>query len=274
MMSTAAVADAYALLTDGTMIEIRSAAPDDAPAVTAFHDAMSAGSAYQRFFSLRRPDAEREAQRVCRAQGPGHAALLAVCGAKIIGVATYEPTAAEGMAEVSVAVADDVQGRGVATLLLEHLVSAARREGIRVFTAPVLVTNTQMLKVVADAGLHIRRKQAGGVIEVTADVPGDDADPWREPYLDAVGRRESQADVASLRHLFRPASVAVVGASRRVHSVGREILRNIVTGGFAGPVYAVNPHAASLEGVPSFSSVSSLPEAPDLAVATVRPHAS
>ena len=273
MMSTPAVADAYALLTDGTMTEIRSAAPDDAPAVTAFHEAMSAGSAYQRFFTLRRPDAEREAQRVCRAQGPGHAALLAVCGAKIIGVATYEPTGAEGTAEASVAVADDVQGRGVATLLLEHLVSAARGEGIRVFTAPVLTTNTQILKVVADAGLHIRRKQANDVIEVTADLPGDDADPWREPYLEAVGRRESQADIASLRHLFRPASVAVVGASRQADTAGRVILRNIVTGGFAGPVYAVNPHAASLEGVPCFSSVSGLPEEPDLAVVAVPPPA-
>ena len=48
--------------------------------------------------------------------------------------------------------------------------------------------------------------------ELAFDLPGDDADPGGEPYLDAVARRESRADVASLRHLFAAGSVAVVGA--------------------------------------------------------------
>jgi predicted CoA-binding protein len=166
-----------------------------------------------------------------------------------------------------------MQGRGVATLLLEHLGSVARRQGVHTFIAPVLTTNTQMLKVLADAGLRVRWQLTDDVLEVRVDLPGDDADPQWEPYLEAVGKRESRADIASLRRVFRPASMAVVGAGRRTGSVGRTILRNIVTGGFAGPVYAVNPHAGSLEGVPCFSSVKDLPEAPDLAVVAVPPPA-
>jgi acyl-CoA synthetase (NDP forming) len=77
--------------------------------------------------------------------------------------------------------------------------------------------------------------------------------------------------VASLRHVFQPGSVAVVGASRRQGTVGRAILHNIVTGGYQGQVYAVNPHAVHMEGVPCLPSVTALPEPADLAVVAVPP---
>ena len=60
-----------------------------------------------------------------------------------------------------------------------------------------------------------------------------------------------------------------MGASRRRGTVGREILHNIVTGGFAGTVYPVNPRASSLEGLPCLASVEDLPEQVDLAVIAV-----
>jgi hypothetical protein len=94
-------------------------------------------------------------------------------------------------------------------------------------------------------------------------------DPSWEPYQEAVARRESRADVASLRHVFRPDSLAVVGASRRTGTVGRAILHNIVTGGYQGKVYAVNPHATRMEGVLCLPSVSTLPGPVDLAVIAV-----
>ena len=61
----------------------------------------------------------------------------------------------------------------------------------------------------------------------------------------------------------------MVGASRRPESVGRAILRNIVSGGYAGRVYVVNPHASELEGVPCLPSAAALPEPVDLAVVAV-----
>jgi len=79
--------------------------------------------------------------------------------------------------------------------------------------------------------------------------------------------------VASLRHVLTPASVAVVGASRRPGSVGRAILRNITTGGFSGPVYAVNPGASELDGVRCVPSVAALPAPVDLAVVAAPAHA-
>jgi acyl-CoA synthetase (NDP forming)/GNAT superfamily N-acetyltransferase len=263
-------ASAYALLADGTAIEIRTATPGDFSLVKAMHEAMSPDNEYRRFFSVSRLAAEREAERVCRMPAPDHEALLALRGGELVGVGTYEVTG-EGTAEIALAVADDMHGRGVGTLLLEHLGSAACRAGVRTFTGPVLSENAEMLKVFADAGLRVRHRMEDGVLELACDLPRADTDPSWEPYQEAVARREVRADVASLRHVFRPESVAVVGASRRAGTVGRAILHNIVTAGYQGRVYAVNPHATRMEGVPCLPSVTTLPEPVDLAVIAVPP---
>ena len=102
---------------------------------------MSPDNAYLRFFGLSKLSAEREAARVCRAPAPDHAALLGFKGRDLVGVASYEITGRPSTAEIAFAVSDDMHGRGVGTLLLEHLVSAARRRGIRTFVAPVLAEN-------------------------------------------------------------------------------------------------------------------------------------
>jgi acyl-CoA synthetase (NDP forming) len=106
-------------------------------------------------------------------------------------------------------------------------------------------------------------------VQLTFPLPGDDADPNVDTYLDSVARRESRADVASLRFVLEPRSVAVIGASRRPRTVGRCILRNLVRGGFAGPVYAVNPRGHSMEGLHCVATVEDLPETPELAVIAV-----
>jgi acyl-CoA synthetase (NDP forming)/GNAT superfamily N-acetyltransferase len=262
-------ASVYALLTDGTTVEIRDARPDDLAAVKAMHEGMSADNSYLRFFNFSRVSAEQEAKRVCRPQEPGHVALLAVCGGQVIGVASYEAKDHGPEAEIAMAVPDNMHGRGIGTLLLEHLVSYAGHRGITTFTAIVLMQNAEMQQVFRDAGLSARRQLAGGVIEFTCDLPGDDADPRWVPFLDATADRERSADVASLRHVFQPASVAVVGASRRMGTVGRAVLHNIVSGGYQGRVYAVNPHAAHMEAVTCVPSVTALPEPVDLAVIAV-----
>jgi acyl-CoA synthetase (NDP forming)/RimJ/RimL family protein N-acetyltransferase len=259
----------YALLTDGTTVLIRPARPADTEAVRAMHAAMSPDNLYLRFFSMSPRNAQAEATRVCREPGPDHAALLAWLGDRLVGVASYEPEPKRGTAEVAFAVPDDMHGRGIATLLLEHLVSVGRERGLYAFTAQALAENQPMLTVFADAGLPVHRKMADGVIELTFPIPSADDDRTLDGYLDSVAARESRADVASLQHLLRPASVAVVGASRRRGTVGREILHNIVTGGFAGAVYPVNPRATSLEGLHCLASVEELPEQVDLAVLAV-----
>ena len=72
--------------------------------------------------------------------------------------------------------------------------------------------------------------------------------------------------VRNLDHLFAPRSVAVIGASLRPHSVGATVLRNILAGGFTGPVYPVNPKYDTLCGLRTYPGVKALPEAPGLAI--------
>src|SRR5436190_14810435 len=124
----------FALLIDGSTIEIRPATPQDQDAVREMHAALSPENAYLRFFSLSPLNAEREARRVCRPPGPDHAALLAWLGGELAGVASYETSGAPGTAEIAFAVPDHLHHLGIATLLLEHLVSIARQHGVKVFT--------------------------------------------------------------------------------------------------------------------------------------------
>ncbi|HEV2537888.1 MAG TPA: GNAT family N-acetyltransferase, partial [Streptosporangiaceae bacterium] len=161
----------YALLVDGTTVEIRPAGPGDFDGVKAMHQAMSSDNTYLRFFNISRLAAETEARRVCRDPEPGRAALLALAAnpgkqGAVVGVASYVALREDPeQAEVAFAVADDMHHRGIATLLLEHLVSWARRHGITTFAAETLTENKAMLGVFAEAGLPVRRRFADGVYQ-------------------------------------------------------------------------------------------------------------
>ncbi len=258
----------FALLADGRTVRIRPATPADGDAVRAMHEQMSADNRYFRFFGLGQNVALAEAARVCRAADDDHAALLAWLDGRLVGVASYESTQRPGIAEIAFAVRDDMHGQGVATLLLEHLVSRARQRGLHAFAAETLPDNYAMQRVFADAGLPVERHYADGVVRLDMPLPGADDDRL-DAYLDKVAARASRADVASLRPLLQPASIAVIGAGHRRGTVGREILHNIVAGGYQGNVYPVNPHATSMEGLHCRHSVADLPAGVDLAVVAV-----
>ncbi|HET9079732.1 MAG TPA: bifunctional GNAT family N-acetyltransferase/acetate--CoA ligase family protein [Trebonia sp.] len=270
--SEAVPASVYALLADGRTVEIRPAVPADFDAVKAMHEAMSPNNAYLRFFSLSRLAAEQEARRITRDARPDHAALLALYEGRVVGVASFEVARdGSGKAEVAFAVADTMHHRGIATLLLEHLVSMARARQLEALTAETLQENTDMLRVFSDAGLPVVSRREDGVVGITIPLPPDDAGRQLEDYLETVAARERSANVASLRPVFAPRSVVVIGASRRTGGVGRSVLDNVKAGGFAGQIYAVNPNATQIGGVPCFRDVASLPETPDLAILAVPP---
>jgi acyl-CoA synthetase (NDP forming)/GNAT superfamily N-acetyltransferase len=279
-MKMAQAGPVYALLADGSTVEIRQAGPADFDAVKAMHEAMSPDNTYLRFFNISRLAAETEARRICREPRPGHVALLALSDGEVAGCASFDATADRGpdgsqtggghrVAEVAFAVADHMHHRGIATLLLEHLVSIARSHQVTIFTAETLPENTAMLQVFNDAGLPVHRHYADGVMELTFPLPSDEDGTDLDSYLNAVAERERRADTASLRRVLAPESVVVIGASRRRGTVGRSILDNIRTGGYAGRLYVVNPHARQISGEHCLSSVLELPEPADLAVIAV-----
>ncbi|MFJ1730299.1 GNAT family N-acetyltransferase [Streptomyces sp. NPDC088254] len=253
----------HALLADGTTVCIRPALPGDHDQLEGFYEEMSPENLRLRFFAASHRSARLAADRACALAHPGYRALLAETQGRVIGLAEYDTGDEKDTAEISIAVADGLHHRGVGTLLVEHLVSAARAEGITTLTADALSENHEVLRLFADLGLRTARRFEGP--EVRCAITLDQSDT----YLTAVEERGRAADVASLRPLLQPDVVAVVGAGRKPGSVGRAVLHQLHAGGFTGRLFAVNPAAHSILGVPSYPSVSALPKTPDLAVVAV-----
>ena len=78
--------------------------------------------------------------------------------------------------------------------------------------------------------------------------------------------------IRNLEYALRPRSIAVIGASDDKGSVGETLTENVLDGGFAGPVYLVNPKHRRIAGRDCFASIDALPETPDLAVIATPPH--
>ncbi|MGP4050603.1 bifunctional acetate--CoA ligase family protein/GNAT family N-acetyltransferase [Streptomyces sp. 2A115] len=253
----------HALLADGTTVCIRPVVPGDHDQLEGLYEEMSPENLRLRFFAASHRSARLAADRACAPTRTGYRALLAETQGRVIGLAEYDTGDEKDAAEVSIAVADGLHHRGVGTLLVEHLVSAARAEGITTFTADALSENHEVLKLFADLGLRTERRFEGPEVRCTIVLDQSDT------YLTAVEERGRSADVASLKPLLRPEVVAVVGAGRKPGSVGRAIVHQLHAGGYTGRLFAVNAAAHSILGVPSYSSVSALPRTPDLAVLAV-----
>jgi acyl-CoA synthetase (NDP forming) len=184
-------------------------------------------------------------------------------GGEIMGIGRYDRLDDPAEAEVAFNIADSQQGRGIGSILLEHLAAAARENGIRRFTAEVLPENRKMLMVFSDAGYDVKRHFDDGVVSLEFNI--DPTDKSRA----VMESREHRAEARSIQELLAPSSVAVIGASRRWGTVGYQLLEHIIEGGFTGPVYAINPEALELAGMFSFAKLSEVPGPVKLAIVAV-----
>jgi acyl-CoA synthetase (NDP forming)/GNAT superfamily N-acetyltransferase len=253
------------VLRDGAIAHLRPVQPGEGIELRALHARLSDRSHYFRFFSSGRAVADRYADHLVDTADPTHGALVAVVGGRLVAVAGYEALADPSRAEIAFVVEEGQQGRGVGTLLLEHLAAYARDHGVTTFVAQTHSQNVAMLRVFADAGFPVSRHRDADVVDVTFPVTPT------ESLLAAQDSRESEADVRSLRPLLRPRSVAVIGASRKPHTVGHEVVRNILAAGFTGSVHVVNPRAAEVAGVAAVPTIPDLPHPVDLAIVAVPP---
>ncbi|WP_436498390.1 bifunctional acetate--CoA ligase family protein/GNAT family N-acetyltransferase [Actinokineospora sp. HUAS TT18] len=253
---------ARSLLVDGSVVAIRRIEPADHDAVDGLHRQLPPLDRYRRFFTLSDVNADMYTASITGSDD-SRPAVGAFADGRLIGVASYVAEPGDDVAEFAMSVVHEQNLQGVGTLLLEELVSIGRLAGLRALSADVLVENTPMLRLIDQLGLAVGRRRVGEVVEV--EIQLDDVAAYRR----AVLGREHVADVASLRAVLRPTSVAVVGAGRRPESIGHALLSNIVKGGFEGALHAVNPHARTVAGVPCVPAVADLPDAPDLAVLCV-----
>jgi acyl-CoA synthetase (NDP forming) len=180
----------------------------------------------------------------------------------VVGLGNYVGKGA-GIAEVNFLVADDHQGRGISSLILERLAGLAAGTGYVGFEADVLYDNAKMINVFRDSGFELRRSIEGNIVHVQFPLSAPQSQRVRAEV------RERVAAANSLLPLLQPATVVVVGASRNPASLGNAIFRHILQGRFQGVLYPVNPRARAIEGLRAYPTLASLPEAPDLVVLAV-----
>jgi succinyl-CoA synthetase alpha subunit/RimJ/RimL family protein N-acetyltransferase len=257
--STLETAAADVILRDGSTLRLRAPVPEEAGALEAFFAGLSARSFYQRFHGIRQIDRSL-VEHLVEPDWVDRGVLVGVSGERIVAVAEFMRLRDESSAEVAFAVADEHQGRGIGTRLLEQLATRAASTGIERFVAEVLPENAPMLQVFRDAGFEVARELDGGEIEVRFPIAAT------ETYRARVDERDHAAVTASLRPFFAPASVAVVGASRRRGSIGGELFRNVLTADFQGAAYPVNREGEAVGGVRGYARLDELPEIPELVV--------
>jgi len=255
--------EADVVLADGSTVRLRPIRPTDGESITELHSRLSPDSVYLRFFSPLPRLAPTMLQRLVNVDYDDRMALVAEHAGRLVAVARYDRLDPSTEAEAAFVVEDSWQGRGLGSLLLEHLAALAREHGVSRLIAHTLPHNNKMLGVFRDAGFDRHSTFADGVVRVTLDIEATPAS------LDVSHERDRKAAIRSMARVLEPRSVAVIGASTRSGTIGHEVFRNLLAGGFNGPVYPVHPTAPHISSVRAYPTVLDIPDAVDLAVVVV-----
>ncbi len=259
--------EADVVVSDGGTLHLRPITPDDAEALVRFHAGLSMRTRYLRYFSAYPTIPRRDLIRFSHVDHVHRVALAGWLGGEIIAVGRFdrltEPDPAGRLAEVAFVVADAHQGRGIGSVLLEHLVEIGRELGVARFEAVVLAENQAMMRVFLQAGFEASRRLAGSEVSLEFDIAAT------ERTREVMAERELRADARSIGRLLNPRSIAVVGASADPGKIGHLVLLNLLRAGFTGPIFPVNPRARSIAGILAYPSIAEVPGQLDLAVLAV-----
>lgn len=254
--------EADVVLRDGSTVHLRPVRPEDEGTLREFFAGLDAQSLAFRFFSGA-VDVERAAASLAAVDYAERYGLLAVRGeGRVVGHGLYVGGPGE-RAEVAFAIAAEMQGKGLGTILLAHLAEVATEHGYATFVADVLPQNHRMIEMFRDSGLPTQVRAEPGVLRV--EMPTSFSAAARERF-EVRDRLAARAAVAAI---VEPPSVALVGASRKAGSVGAEVLRNLVESGYGGTLYPINPGAEELQGVRAYPSLAAVPGEVELAVIAV-----
>ncbi|WP_280352349.1 bifunctional GNAT family N-acetyltransferase/acetate--CoA ligase family protein [Nocardia abscessus] len=257
------------LASDGGVVRLRPITPGDAEPLQEFHSALSDRTRYLRYFGPYPRISPKDLYRTTHVDYRDRVGLVLELGEAIVAVGRYELLERDGprAAEVAFVVADGHQGRGLGSILLEHLAGAAAENKIETFVAEVLAENTVMVTVFRDAGYQVERSRDGSVLHLEFAI-----DPT-EALLSVRDSRERASEARSVGNLLAPRSVAVIGATPATGRVGGALLANLLSGLFQGPVFPVNPNRKSVRGVRAYATVREIPGEVYLAVVAVPPAA-
>ncbi len=168
------------VLADGMVIRIEPLRSGDRSAVTELFARLSPDSRLRRFLSPKSSLSEREVTFLADVERTERAAMTAVDvrDGSVLGIARYvEHHERPGVADTAVAVADDVQRRGIGTALMRRLIACARSNGFELLTATTLWENRPARALLRSAGFQARGS-SGAEIELELELtPSRDPDP-------------------------------------------------------------------------------------------------
>ena len=257
--------EADVMLRDGSTIHVRPVRADDEERLFDLLRGLSEGSRAMRFFAVTSDHVlSKEAHRAADVDYVNKYGIVATIGPeqRIVAHALYVASDID-RAEVGFTIADEYQGRGLGSVLLGQLAEVAATNGFRVFQAHVRAENRPMLNVFRESGFPVELRAEPGELEVTFPTS------LSQEALERFERRERAAAINSLSWFFNPRSIAVIGASRRRGTIGGETFHNLLSYGFTGVVYPVNPTAEVVQCVPAYKSVDLIPGEVDLAIIAV-----
>ncbi len=253
------------IMRDGSTATLRLSRPEDKNEIVSFFHRITPESRWERFFSIAEPD-EKLIKSLCDSSNP-HSQLTLLTTRiqsgkeRIIAIATYSAVDKE-RAEVAFTVDDAFQGKGLGTLLLERLAVLAANNGFQRFWAITDAHNKRMIEIFQNSGFQLKQKLEEGSVEVEFSVLPTKESAAHSEMLDRV------FTAASIRPLFQPTSVAVIGASRNPTSIGYRILHALHER-YKGKLFAINPKASEIDSIPCFASVSDVQQNIELAVVSV-----
>ncbi len=251
--------EADVLLSDGRAARMRPIRPEDRALVLEFYTRVTSESKYMRYLAARDHLTDRDLSRILDADFEDQVVFAVTMGVDIIALGDIVRVNHEE-AELAFLVQDTHHGRGLGTLLLEHLAQAGRELGITRFVAEVLRENGKMVKAFRAAGYQLRASLDEGLFRFEFDIHPT------ETSLSVMASREHRSEASSMARIFTAANVAIVGASNRANSIGNLLLRNLVLGGFTGRAYPVHPSVDAICGLPAYQTVRDIPGPVELAI--------
>jgi GNAT superfamily N-acetyltransferase len=166
---------ARAVLRDGTAVCVRAIRADDKERMRSAFERLSAQTVYQRFFQHMRALTSDNLREATELDFHNHVALASTvwegASERLIALGQFvRVSPGADCAELAFVVADDYQHRGAATLLLQHLVHLAQGLGVRELLAHVLEDNREMLEVLENSKLPLRRRLEDGIHRVVLSL--------------------------------------------------------------------------------------------------------
>ncbi|MDQ3054178.1 MAG: GNAT family N-acetyltransferase, partial [Actinomycetota bacterium] len=162
--------EADVVAADGATVHLRPITPADADGLLGLHARSSERTRYLRFFGPYPRVSDKDLLRFTNVDHHDRVALIVLLGEELIAVGRYERLPDRDEAEVAFLVEDAHQGRGLGSVLLEHLAAAAQERGIRRFVAEVLAENRKMISIFREAGYEPSRSYDEGVVHLVFDI--------------------------------------------------------------------------------------------------------